>query len=38
MTAANDLLSVENLKVNFRIPEGKVAAVKGVSFRIRTGW
>jgi peptide/nickel transport system ATP-binding protein len=37
MTAAKNLLSVENLKINFRIPQGQVAAVRDVSFRIQPG-
>ncbi|MGQ9366333.1 ABC transporter ATP-binding protein [Azospirillum sp. ST 5-10] len=35
MTA--DLLRVEDLKVEFHVPEGVVRAVRGVSFRVRPG-
>jgi len=34
---SQDLLRVENLKVEFRLPEGYFEAVKGVSFRVRPG-
>ena len=33
----NDLLTLENLKVEFRVQEGVVEAVRGVSFRVRSG-
>ncbi len=32
-----DLLSVEDLKVAFDLPEGRLEAVRGVSFRVRPG-
>jgi peptide/nickel transport system ATP-binding protein len=32
-----DLLKVEDLKVTFQLPEGRLEAVRGVSFRIRHG-
>jgi len=32
-----NLLSVENLRVHFDLPEGKIEAVRGVSFRVRPG-
>ena len=32
-----DLLSVEDLHVHFDLPEGKIEAVRGVSFRVRPG-
>ncbi len=32
-----DLLRVEDLEVGFRLPEGELAAVRGVSFRVRPG-
>jgi len=32
-----DLLRVEDLKVDFHVPEGVVPAVRGVSFRVRPG-
>lgn len=34
---AGELLSVEDLEVRFRVPEGTIEAVKGVSFRIPPG-
>ncbi len=34
---AGELLSVQDLKVQFRVPEGTIEAVKGVSFRIPQG-
>jgi peptide/nickel transport system ATP-binding protein len=33
----DDLLRVENLRVSFSLPEGKLEAVRGVSFRVRRG-
>ncbi len=32
-----NLLSVEDLRVHFELPEGKIEAVRGVSFRVRPG-
>ena len=32
-----DLLQVKDLRVSFRLPEGRLEAVRGVSFRIRPG-
>ncbi|NKB55695.1 MAG: dipeptide ABC transporter ATP-binding protein [Alphaproteobacteria bacterium] len=32
-----NLLSVEDLHVHFELPEGKIEAVRGVSFRVRPG-
>ncbi|MDX1421957.1 MAG: ABC transporter ATP-binding protein [Kiloniellales bacterium] len=32
-----DLLKVEDLKITFQLPEGRLEAVRGVSFRIRPG-
>ncbi len=37
MTSAENLLTVENLKVQFKLQKGYVEAVKGVSFRIKPG-
>ncbi len=37
MSAAGNLLTVEDLNVHFNLPEGKLEAVRGVSFRIRHG-
>jgi peptide/nickel transport system ATP-binding protein len=37
MTTVPDLLSVENLQIRFRLPEGKIEAVKDVSFRVTPG-
>ena len=34
---SQDLLKVEGLKVEFRLPEGHIQAVRGVSFRVRHG-
>jgi len=33
----DELLRVEDLKIAFRLPEGRLEAVRGVSFRIRPG-
>nr|WP_322111166.1 ABC transporter ATP-binding protein [Tistlia consotensis] len=32
-----ELLSVEDLEVGFRLPEGQLRAVRGISFRVRPG-
>ena len=37
MTTVRNLLSVENLQIRFKLPEGKIEAVKDVSFRIAPG-
>ncbi len=37
MTMAANLLTVENLQVWFRLPEGRIEAVRDVSFRIAPG-
>ncbi len=37
MTPVRNLLSVENLKIRFRLPEGKIEAVRDVSFRVMSG-
>ncbi len=34
---SQDLLKVEGLKVEFKLPEGRIEAVRGVSFRVRHG-
>ncbi len=34
---SQDLLKVEGLKVEFRLPEGQIEAVRNVSFRVRQG-
>ena len=36
-TNSEELLRVEDLKIAFRLPEGRLEAVRGVSFRIRPG-
>ena len=33
----NDLLRVENLEVSFKVAEGRIDAVRGVSFRVPVG-
>ena len=37
MTTVRNLLSVENLQVRFTLPEGKIEAVRDVSFRVAPG-
>ena len=32
-----DLLRVEDLRISFELPQGRLEAVRGVSFRIETG-
>jgi peptide/nickel transport system ATP-binding protein len=37
MTASENLLTVENLRVEFMLPEGRIEAVRDVSFRVKPG-